>query len=131
MEIQRSHDFEDLVREILAPYLTAYVRPLPADFALPSVLVTWVGGTARNGIDTADLTLDARAEREAEASETLRNALGILRAAAKAGDTEIRHVSVNASGSWGKDPARPDIAMCTARVTVTGHLEKINLEEKS
>ena len=122
--IKRSVDIEDEVRIALKDHLTAYCRPLPKDFSLPCILITQVGGTDQDGqIDTFEVTLDARADNDADANETLRNAIGVLRKAAGDQTTAIRFVEVNSSGSWGSDPARPDLAMHSARIRVVAHLE--------
>ena len=122
--IKRSVDIEDEVRIALKDHLTAYCRPLPKDFSLPCILITQVGGTDQDGqIDTFEVTLDARADNAADANETLRNAIGVLRKAAGDQTTAIRFVEVNSSGSWGSDPARPDLAMYSARIRVVAHLE--------
>lgn len=122
--IKRSVDIEDEVRIALKDHLTAYCRPLPKDFSLPCILITQVGGTDQDGqIDTFEVTLDARADNAADANETLRNAIGVLRKAAGDQTTAIRFVEVNSSGSWGNDPARPDLAMYSARIRVVAHLE--------
>ena len=122
--IKRSVDIEDEVRIALKDHLTAYCRPLPKDFSLPCILITQVGGTDQDGqIDTFEVTLDARADNAAEANETLRNAIGVLRKAAGDQTTAIRFVEVNSSGSWGSDPARPDLSMYSARLRVVAHLE--------
>lgn len=122
--IRRSVDIEDEVRIALKDKITAYCRPLPANFTTPCILITQVGGTDQSGqIDEFDLTLDARATNSADANETLRNAIGVLRKAAGDQTTAIRHVEVNSSGSWGTDPVRPDLAMYSARVRVWAHLE--------
>ena len=123
VNITRSVDIEDEVRNALKSYMTAYCRPLPADFTTPSVLITLVGGSDANQIDTFDVTLDARAADEATANETLRNAIGLLRKAAGEQTTAIRHMEVNSSGSWGSDPVRPDLSMYSARIRVVAHLE--------
>ena len=122
--IKRSVDIEDEVRIALKDHLTAYCRPLPKDFYLPCILITQVGGTDQDGqIDTFEVTLDARADNAADANETLRNAIGVLRKAAGDQTTAIRFVEVNSSGSWGSDPARPDLSMYSARLRVVAHLE--------
>ena len=122
--IRRSVDIEDEVRIALKDHLTAYCRPLPKDFSLPCILITQVGGTDQDGqIDTFEVTLDARADNAADANETLQNAIGVLRKAAGDQTTAIRFVEVNSSGSWGSDPARPDLAMYSARIRVVAHLE--------
>lgn len=127
MKIKRSVDIEDEARIALSEYLTTYCRPLPADYALPNILVTQVGGSDLNTIDTFEVVLDARAETETGASETLRTAIGVLKAVAAAQTTAIRHISVNTSGSWGTDPVRPDLALCTARLRVVAHLETMEV----
>ena len=120
MRIERSIDIEDAVRQALADHLTAYCRPLPKDYQLPCILVSKVGGTDRDKIDTFEVVLDSRAATEYEADLTLRNAIGILKAV---DDTAIRYVTVNSSGSWGSDPVRPDLAMCSARLRIVAHIE--------
>lgn len=127
MKINRSVDIEEEARIALSEHLTAYCRPLPADYVLPNILVTQVGGSDRSRIDTFEVVLDARAETEQAASETLRTAIGVLKAAAAAQTTAIRHVSVNSSGSWGVDPVRPNLALCTARLSVVAHLETMEV----
>jgi len=132
MEIRRSVDIEDEVRKALSDYLTAYCRPLPKNYTLPCILVTQVGGSDESGqIDTFDVVLDARAKTDADANETLRNAIGILRKAAKDHLTAIRSVSVNTSGNWGSDPVRPDLSMFSARLSVVAHLEQTMIRRKS
>ena len=123
MEIQRSIDVESTVREVLANHITTYCRPLPKDYTLPCILVSQVGGSDTNQVDTFEVVLDSRAEDEATALLTLRNAVGILRQSEKNQNTPINSIIVNSSGSWGSDPVRPDLAMCSARVRVTAHLE--------
>ena len=127
MQINRSRDIEYIVQQALAQHLTAYCRPLPKNFETPSILVTLVGGTRSKEIDTFDLVLDSRAETDAEANEYLRNAVGVLEAVCKAQTTAIRHVVLNSTGAWGNDPVRPDLAMCSARVRITAHLETANI----
>lgn len=128
MNFTRSIDVEDTVRGALSPYITTYCRPLPKNYSLPNILVQQVGGDDANTIDSFSIVLDARAETEAEASETLRNAVGILRQVARLQTTEIRTIDVNSSGSWGSDPVRPDLSMCSARLTVVAHFENVNME---
>ena len=125
MNIERSIDVEDAVRLALADHITAYCRPLPKDYGLPCILVSKVGGTGRDRIDTFEVVLDARANTEYEADLTLRNAIGILKA--RRDDTAIRDGTVNSSGSWGSDPARPDLAMCSARLSIVAHVERATI----
>lgn len=121
MRIKRSIDIEDEIRQALNPYLSPYVRPLPAEYDLPNILITQVGGTTSQTIDTFAVVLDARANTEAAALDTLNKAVGILKQVAKEQTTALRHVTVNTSGSWGRDPVRPDLAMCSARIEVVAH----------
>lgn len=121
MIIQKSIDIEEEVRQALVDYVTAYCRPLPAEYLLPHVLITQVGGTVNQTIDTFEIVLDTRATTEAAAIEYLNKAVGILVQVAKAQTTAIRYVTVNSSGSWGSDPVRPDLAMCSARLSVVAH----------
>lgn len=128
MTIRRSIDIEDEVRIALTDYLTVYCRPLPENHTLPNILVTQVGGADQDSqVDTFDIVLDARAKSAAEANETLRNAVAILRKVAGEQSTAIRYVTVNSSGSWGSDPVRPDLAMYSARLRVVAHLETITI----
>ena len=124
MIIERSIDIEDVVRLALADHLTAYCRPLPKDYSLPCILVSKVGGSDRDKIDTFEVTLDSRARTEYEADLTLRNAIGILKAVE---GSAIRYVTVNSSGSWGSDPVRPDLAMCSARLRIVAHVERATI----
>lgn len=125
LEIIRSIDIEDVIRTALSGHFTIFCRPLPAKFTVPSLEISSVGGTDENEVDTFDVVLDARAQEDAEANELLRNAIGALKAIAKQQTTAIRHVTVNASGSWGSDPVRPDLAMYSARLRITAHQESI------
>ena len=126
--IRRSVDIEDEIRKALKDYMTAYCRPLPANFSTPSVLITQIGGSDAEGqVDTFNVTIDARAKEAADANELLRNALGILRKVTAEQTTPLRHIIVNSSGNWGSDPVRPDLAMYTANISVAAHLETITI----
>ena len=131
MEISRSIDIEEAVRAALSEYVTAYCAPLPATYSLPNVLVTATGGdtaaasSGRGKVDTFMVVIDARAELEADAMEYLRNAVAILEA--QNGSHGIAHVEVNSLYSWGEDPVRPDLAMCSATLMVTAHRETVTL----
>lgn len=127
MTIERSIDVEEAIRASLTQYIKAYVRPLPKDFEVPSILVTAVGGSEANTIDTFDVTLDSRAEDEETALENLRNAVGIVKEIAKSQSTALRYVSVNTLGSWGRDPVRPELAMCSSRLRVIAHTEFVEV----
>ena len=127
MIMYKSIDIEEEVRTALSPHQTAYCRPLPADYSLPNILVTQVGGTDTDRVDTFEVVLDSRAETEAEALSYLNMAKAILIQTAKEQTTALRHVVVNTSGSWGADPVRPDLAMCSARISVTAHQQKVEV----
>ena len=121
MTINQSIDIEDEIRKALDEYLTAYVRPLPAEYDLPHILITQVGGATSQTIDTFSVVLDARATTESAALSYLNTAVGIIKQVAKEQTSALRHVTVNSSGSWGNDPVRPDLAMCSARIEVVAH----------
>lgn len=126
--IRRSVDIEDEIRKALKNYMTAYCRPLPANYSLPCILITQIGGSDVEGqVDTFNVTLDARAKEAADANETLRNALGILRKVTEEQATPLRHIVVNSSGNWGSDPVRPDLAMYSAQISVVVHQETITI----
>lgn len=127
MIIHKSIDIEEEVRTALEPHQKAYCRPLPADYSLPNILITQVGGTETDRIDTFEVVLDSRAKTEAEALSYLNMAKAILIQTAKEQTTALRHVVVNTSGSWGADPVRPDLAMCSARISVTAHQQKVEV----
>ena len=127
MIISKSIDIEDEVRQALAPYVTAYCRPLPVQYDLPHILITQVGGTDSNTIDTFEVVLDARAELEADALGCLNTAVAVLKTVARQQTTDIRYVSVNSSGSWGADPVRPDLAMCSARLSIVAHQKSMEV----
>lgn len=121
MIIRKSIDIEEEIRSALSEHQTVYVRPLPAEYDLPHILITQVGGTVNQTINTFEVVLDSRAQTEAEALDYLTDAIGIIEAVAKEQTTALRHVTVNSSGSWGQDPVRPDLAMCSARLSVVAH----------
>ena len=123
MEVERSIDIEDEVRLALAPYFTIYCRPLPENFELPSLLVTQTGGNDDNTIDNFNVTLDSRAETEAEALNLLLDATATLKMVAKLQNTKLRYCIVNTSGSWGNDPVRPELALASAQLTIYTHKE--------
>lgn len=127
MEILRSRDIEDVIRTALDTYIDTYCRPLPKDFVMPCILISQVGGTEKDTIGSYDVVLDSRALTDAKANETLRNAIGILRKIAQDQSTPISFVNVNSSGSWGNDPVRPGVKLCSARLNVIAHLEKATI----
>lgn len=129
MVINKSIDIEEEIRSALSEYQAAYCRPLPAEYTLPHILITQVGGQTVQTIDTFYMVLDSRAETEAAALDYLNTAIGILKQVAKEQTTAIRHVTVNSSGSWGNDPVRPDLAMCSARLEIVAHQTTMEVTE--
>lgn len=129
MKINKSIDVEEEIRASLNDYIKAYVRPLPANFDVPSILITAVGGTDENTIDYFDVTLDSRAKEDATALENLQTAVGIVIAIAKSQTTKLRFAKVNSLGSWGRDPVRPNLAMCSARLRVLAHIETMEVSK--
>ena len=127
MKITKSIDIEDEIRRALDPYLTVYVRPLPAEYSLPHILITQVGGTESQTIDTFAVVLDSRAATEADAIGYLNTATGLLKAIAREQTSAIRHITINSTGSWGRDPVRPDLAMCSARIEAVAHRQTLEV----
>lgn len=127
MIIYRPVDIEDEIRKALKDYFTVYVRPLPANFKVPSLLVTATGGTTENTIDNFTVSIDARAKTDAEADELARNALGALLELARQQVGELRFSKINTLANWKTDPVRPELKMRTITAQVYAHREKINL----
>lgn len=129
MIIYRSIDVEDEIRKALKDYMTVYVRPLPENFATPSVLIELMGGTSFNTIDTFTVRFSARAKTDAEALDFLRTLLGILDNRTKNQIGELRFSIEQNLISWGTDPVRQDLKLCTATVQVIAHKEQTEIEE--
>ena len=129
MNILRSVDIEDQIRLALADYFTVYVRPLPAKYDLPNVMVTATGGTTGNTIDTFTVTLDTRAETDADAYELMTTVIGALEVQTQKQVGCLRHMTVNSLARWGNDPVRPDLKLCTATIQVTAHKESFEISE--
>lgn len=130
MNIKRPVDIEDEIRRALDPYFTVYVRPLPADFSVPSLLITATGGTSKNTIDKFTVAIDARAETDAEADELARNALGTLQALANQQVGALRYMELNALANWRTDPVRPELKMRTITALFPAHRENITIQQK-
>lgn len=127
MNILRPCDVENELREALNNLFTVYVRPLPASYSLPNLLITATGGNTSNEVDTFTVVIDARAETDAEAYEILSNALGVLAVKSAEQVGALRHVSINSLARWGNDPARPDLKLCTATILVVAHRESFTI----
>jgi len=131
MNILRPVDIEDEIRLALSDYFTVYVRPLPASYTLPNLLITATGGRSENTVDTFTVNIDARAETDADAYETLSDALGALEELSRQQVGSLRNVTLNSLARWGADPVRPDLKLCTATVLVTAHRAAKELPENS
>lgn len=129
MIIYRSIDIEDEIRKALKDYLTVYVRPLPENFTTPSVLIELMGGTSFDTIDTFTVRFSARAKEDAEALDLLRTLLGVFDNRTKNQIGELRFSTEQNLISWGTDPVRQDLKLCTATVQVYAHKEAIEIEE--
>lgn len=126
MTISKSIDIEETLRAALAAQgVAVYVRPLPKTYALPCVLIQQTGGSSVQNwagvglVDQFTVVVDSRAESEAEALDLLNEVIARIETTAAAQSTQIRHVEINSMASWGSDPARPDLALCTATILVT------------
>lgn len=127
IEINRSIDIEEVVQSVLSEYMTAYCPPLPASYDLPFVRITGVGGSEADTIDTFTVTIEGYASTDAAACEITRNAAGVLKAAAKDQDTEIRNVVENTKAQYYADPLRPDLSRYQTTLIITAHQETTTL----
>ena len=125
MIINRQIDIEDEIRLALIDHFEAYCRPLPENYGLPNVLVEQTGGNTSNTIDSFQVKLSVRARTDEEALETMRNVIGVLEYQTEHQFGALRHISVNSLASWGSDPARPDLKLCTMTAIVIAHRETI------
>lgn len=129
MKILKPQDVENEARLALNSYFNVHNRPLPEKYTLPCLLIATAGGRSENTIDTFTLRIDARAKTDAEAYEYLAQAVGVLEEQARRQTTAIRNVIINSLASWGSDPARPDLKLCTATLLVTAHREPLTIPE--
>lgn len=129
MNILKPVDIEEQIRLALENYLTVYCQPLPASFSTPCILVTAAGGSSRDQVDTFTVSIDARAETDAEAYDTLATAIGILEEQANQQAGALRNATINSLARWGNDPVRPDLKLCTATMIVTAHREAVNVPQ--
>ena len=129
MNILKPVDIENEIRKALTDYITVYCRPLPEKFTVPSVLVAVSGGDSRSTIDRFTVTLQSRAEEDADAYELLSVAIGLLEKQVQNQAGALRNVEINSLGSWGSDPVRPDLKLATATVIVTAHRENFTIPE--
>ena len=129
MNILKQVDIENEVRLALTDYFEAYCRPLPESYGLPNVLIEQTGGSTGNTIDTFQVRLSVRAETEESASDCLREVLGVLEVRCEEQFGALRHMSLNSLASWGSDPVRPDLKLCTATVQAYAHQETLTIPE--
>ena len=129
MNILKQVDIETEVRLALTEFFEAYNRPLPEEYGLPNVLIEQTGGSSRDQIDTFQVRLSVRAETDEEASDVMRDVLGVLQARAEEQFGDLRHVSLNSLANWSTDPVRPDLKLCTALVLITAHRQAVTIPE--
>lgn len=129
MIIYKSVDIEEEIRLALKDYVAVYLRPLPENFSVPSVLVELMGGTSENTIDSFLVRFSSRASTDAEALDLLRTVLGILDYQTKEQKGELRFSNEQNLMSWGNDPVRPDLKLCTATVSVLAHKQIVEIDE--
>lgn len=129
MKILRSIDVEEETRLALKDFFQVYVRPLPENFITPSVLIELMGGTSENTIDTFLVRFSARASTDAEALDLLRTLLGVLKYQTENQVGKLRFSEEQSLISWGNDPIRQDLKLCTATVNVIAHKESFDIDE--
>ena len=123
MKISKPVDIENEIRLALAEYFEVYCRPLPEKYGLPNVLVEQTGGSSSNTIDSFQIKLSVRAKTDAEAIDTMHKVLGVLEYQTEHQVGALRHISVNSMASWGNDPVRSDLKLCTMTALVIAHRE--------
>lgn len=128
MNILKQVDVENEVRLALADFFEAYCT-LPEDYGVPNVVIQQTGGNSENQIDTFQVRLSVRAETEEEASDVMRDVLGVLQTRSEEQFGALRHMSLNSLASWSTDPVRRDLKLCTALVLVTTHRETVTISE--
>lgn len=127
MNIEKPVDIENEIRLALTDYFEVYCRPLPEKYGMPNVVVEQTGGTTSNTIDSFQIKLSVRAKTDAEAMDTMRDVLGALEYQAEHQFGALRHISVNSMASWGTDPVRPDLKLCTMTALVIAHREQYEI----
>lgn len=124
MNIEKPVDIENEIRLALDDYFETYCRPLPEKYGLPNVVIEQTGGTTANTIDSFQIKISVRAKTDADAIDTMRDVLGVLEYQTENQFGALRHISVNSMASWGTDPARPDLKLCTMTAIVIAHREQ-------
>lgn len=127
MNINRQIDIEDEIRLALKDYFEVYCHTLPKDYGLPNVVVDQTGGNSSNTIDSFQIKISVRAKNDADAMDTMRNVLGVLERQTEQQFGALRHIAVNSMASWGSDPVRPDLRLCTMTAIVIAHRENYEI----
>lgn len=122
-------DIEDEVRKALKPYFP-YVDAgdLPSNFKTPHLRVRQTGGNTENTVDRFNVTIDARGKTDFEAYDLIRKAQGVLEKQCQEQFGALRYVEINTLASWGSDPVRQDLKLCTLTATITAHRESLEIE---
>ncbi len=122
-------DIEDECRLALKPYFpNVDAGDLPEHFDLPHLRVRQTGGGTANSIDSFNVTIDSRALTDVEALDQMRKAQGVLEEQCKMQFGALRYIIINRLASWGSDPVRPDLKLCTLTATITAHRESLEIE---
>lgn len=129
MIIKRSIDVEKETNDLLKNYFNTCLRPLPEKYTTPITLIELMGGTSTDTIDTFTIRLSVRAKTNGEAVTTMRNVLGVLDYQTKNQVGKLCYSTEENLTSWGNDPIRPDLCLCTATVQVIAHKESFEIEE--
>lgn len=122
-------DIEDECRLALKPYFpNVDAGDLPIDLKTPHLRVRMTGGGTANSIDSFNVTIDSRALTDVEALDQIRKAQGVLEKQCEMQFGALRYININSLASWGSDPVRPDLKLCTLTATITAHRESLEIE---
>lgn len=127
MNVLVSIDVEKEVVTLLKNKFNVCLRPLPEKYQTPITLVELMGGASENTIDTFTIRLSTRAKTNGEALTTLQTVLGFLDYQTKHQIGKLRFSVEQNLTSWGSDPVRPDLCLCTATVQVIAHKETLEI----
>lgn len=122
-------DIENECRLALKPYFpNVDAGDLPEVLNVPHLRIRMTGGGTSDTIDRFNITLDARDLTDEKALTLIRKAQGVLEYQCKAQFGALRHIDINSLASWGSDPVRPDLKLCTLTATITAHRESLEIE---
>lgn len=127
MTILVSVDIEKEVVAALKDKFNVCLRPLPETYNTPITLVEILGGTSDKTIDTFTVRLSTRAKTNGDALNTLQQILGYLDYQTKNQVGKLSFSTEQNLTSWGNDPIRPDLCLCTATVQVIAHKESFTI----